>query len=711
MGLFSQAVEALTKAAPNRLPIATNTGVIATASGIGGPTATGQQAQLRAYGAVSTLFSAVNAITESISAVGWKLWRVQSTGDRQEVAPGHPLMELWTSVNPFYTRGEFLESVQQHIDLTGEAWIVKLRNGAGRTVELWSIRPDRMKPIPSRDEYIAGYEYSIGAERIPLAREDVIFLRIPSPMDPYRGMGVVQSLLVDLGAEKAAQEWVNAFFKNSAEPGGVIQYDDELDDAQWNKLVERWQLQHQGVQNAHRVAVLERGKWIDRKLTQRDMQFEQLRKLNQATILAAFRVPPSILGMTENVNRANAEAAEVHFARWSLTPRLERIKSAINERLAPEFGADLEFSYIDPTPKNREQDRQEADSGIQHGYLSVNEARARVGEGEVDGGDELKAPAPTPFALSAKPKRKAPANDLHPDEVDKDQETMEEAWARRLGTELSAIEAHLAQFFKRRRRVPRRVTEKIELADVDTYDWDWWVKYGTEVVDELTKAFMVVLSVQLPTTPVAQLQHLAAEYAATRGAALLQVSGDLNLANLTRERVRTLVANTIDTGASLGDLQKSLRADHAFSRSRAELVARTETATALGQGNKQAAVMQGRDEKRWVTQGDDRVSQEVCAPNETQGWISAADAFGSGHDTIPGHPDCRCVVEYRTSGGSDVDPLEGLEPEERSLELLCRECGKLLHRSASESTMVANEFYCPRCKRVQPTLMRWVATA
>ena len=35
----------------------------------------------------------------------------------------------------------------------------------------------------------------------------------------------------------------------------------------------QWEEQHRGVSRAHRVAILEQGKWIDRKYTMRDMQF------------------------------------------------------------------------------------------------------------------------------------------------------------------------------------------------------------------------------------------------------------------------------------------------------------------------------------------------------------------------------------------------------------------------------------------------------
>ena len=126
-----------------------------------------------------------------------------------------------------------------------------------------------------------------------------------------------------------------------------------------------------------------------------------------------------------------------------------------------------------------------------------------------------------------------------------------------------------------------------------------------------------------------------------------------------------LVADALEHGDSLGQIQKALRADFVFSPARARMVARTETATALGQGTKEASIAQGRDQKHWVTQGDDVVSLD-CLDNEDAGWIKVADLFPSGRDTIPQHPNCLLpgnrVIAPLTIAGSrafyDGDAIE-----------------------------------------------------
>ena len=329
-----------------------------------------QLGQLSAMTSVGWLFAVVNRISQSIAAQEWKLYRVQG-GEKEEV-DNHPAIDLWRSANPFITREDFLETSSQHMELVGEMWWILVRNGAGVPVELQVVRPDRMRPIPHPTEFIAGYEYRVGATTVVLEKDDVIFLRNPNPLDQYRGIGVVQSMMVDLGAERLAAEWMQNFFRNSAEPGGIIEYPNmTLSDADFERLSERWRSQHQGVANAHRVAILERGVWKERKITQRDMQFEQLRRFERDQILGGFGMPLPIMGITESVNRANAEAAEVMYGRWVIKPRLMRIRAALNEKLLKLYpdGETLMFDFVDPVPENRAEATTEGSLGYEKRYL------------------------------------------------------------------------------------------------------------------------------------------------------------------------------------------------------------------------------------------------------------------------------------------------------------------------------------------------------
>lgn len=321
----------------------------------------GMESQMRAMGSVGTLFSIVNRTSNATAQVDWKLWRKSKSGrreDRIEVT-SHAALDLWNKPNKFMPRQEFVETFQQHVDLVGEGWwVIAYHPMSTIPLEIWPVRPDRMTPVPSQKAFLAGYVYtSPDGEQIPLELHEVVQLRMPNPLDPYRGMGPVQSILTDLDATRYSAEWNRNFFLNSAEPGGIIEVPSALSDPDFDQLRSRWNEQHRGVANAHRVAILEHGKWIDRKLSQRDMQFAELRSVSREVIREAFGIPAFALGEVADVNRATAESSKTWFAEQLTIPRLERIKAALNHDLLPLFGTTaqgLEFDYESPVPADPE---------------------------------------------------------------------------------------------------------------------------------------------------------------------------------------------------------------------------------------------------------------------------------------------------------------------------------------------------------------------
>jgi HK97 family phage portal protein len=330
-----------------------------------------RSSQLAAMGGVGTLFGIVNALSVGTASIDWKLWRKAASGkeeDRTEVTI-HPALTVLNKPNNFFTRQELFESSQQHVDLTGESWWVlgyEERFRALGPTEIWPVRPDRMAPVKHATEFISGYVYSSpDGDKVPLRPEEVVFIRMSNPDDIYRGLGPVQALARTIDSLRYSEEWNRNFFLNSAEPGGIIEVPERLSDDEFNEMRTRWNEQHKGVANAHRVAILEHGTWKDRKFTMRDMQFAELGKLGSDRIREAFRVHKSVLGQSDDVNRANAVVAREDKAEL-IVERLDRFKGALNNDFLPLFGKaeakGLEFDYENAVPENAEERDRERDS-------------------------------------------------------------------------------------------------------------------------------------------------------------------------------------------------------------------------------------------------------------------------------------------------------------------------------------------------------------
>jgi HK97 family phage portal protein len=327
-----------------------------------------REAQLRAMGSTGTLFAIVDRLATSVAELQWQLWRTAPSGklaDRTLVTR-HAALDLLKAPNPFMRRRPFIEASNQHYELTGEAYWLIYQLTPNLPLELWPVRPDRMSPVPHPERFLTGWIYTgPGGQRVPLKLDQVIQVKRPHPLDPYRGAGPVQAILADIDSARYGAEWNRNFFLNGAEPGGIVELPETLDDDEFDKMVTRWREQHQGVHNAHRVAVLERGKWVERKFSMRDMQFTQLRDVSREVIREAWGFPKMMLGATDDINRANAIAGETMYARWLVQPRGEMWKDVLNFDLLPKFGQTakgLEFDYVTPIPENREDTDRERDS-------------------------------------------------------------------------------------------------------------------------------------------------------------------------------------------------------------------------------------------------------------------------------------------------------------------------------------------------------------
>lgn len=317
-----------------------------------------REAQLNTMSASATLFTIVDRLAFSTSVACWRLYESAASGkseDRTEITK-HPALDVWRKPNDFFTGQELRETTGQHFELAGEGWYVIVRVGK-LPVELWPMRPDRVLPQPSAENYLLGYWYiEPDGTKVPLDVADVMLIRRPHPTDSYRGISPVVAAMPDIEGGRLAREWNLNFFRNSAIPGGVIEYPEKLTDGEWLDFQERWRETHQGVSAAHRVAMLELGmKWVPNQQTMRDMQFIEALGLTSEGVRTAFGYPKPLLGAVDDVNRANGDAANELFQRELVKPRLIRVREMLNNDFLPQFGAaaaNREFDFDDPVPDN-----------------------------------------------------------------------------------------------------------------------------------------------------------------------------------------------------------------------------------------------------------------------------------------------------------------------------------------------------------------------
>lgn len=593
---------------------------------------------LKAYGQIGWLFAANSLISESVADVKWHLYEKDGSTLGDEV-DAHPLLDMWAYVNPFQTKYQFIQLLQMYLGLVGESFIVLNFNGLGVPAEMWLAPPQFMHIIPSRETYISHYEFRFGGGILRLEVPEVIHISSPNPYNPYRGVGPAQSIGTDLASEQFATRYQQRLFYNDAMPGLMIEYPDMPEKRERDKIRDEWNQIHQGWRNARKTGFLWGGaKANTLALSNRDMEFWRLRKINRETIIGAYRIPHSMLGLEGPGSRARVEADELIFSKYCVRPALTRIKEALNEQLVPLYDDGWTFEFDDPVPENREAIVAEVKEVYPIGVITREEARAKLGY-------DAKPPAGDTFAPPKEPGApKQPRHEVIT--IKKFSNEQKEALWRGYATRSELDETLFKRLFKRLwDKQAGDVASKYEqFGELDmaldevaaAEEWD------KSLEPMITQLFLEAYDLALTggsITPAHRgkqeglLNPFALEWIATRSLSLAKMVN-----GTTKQELRPLLAQGFAEGESVPQITKRIKGYYrnGFER-RATLVARTEVIAASNEGAIQGYEKAGITKAEFYAALDERTCKECMAYHEQPFAVSDT------HGLIPVHPQCRCT--------------------------------------------------------------------
>jgi len=317
------------------------------------PPALNTQSYLQSYGTIGWLFACTSRIANDVGDTEWKAYR---EGEEEPIKQSKAL-DLLNNPNPYFSKFKTLELTQMYLDLVGKCFWYIAKDRAGRPAQIWVISPLNMTVIPDRDNFIAGFVYQAGAQRVPLTTDEVIMFNYQDPNNPYDGVSPAKAAAVALESDKFAAQWNRNFFYNNAEPQGIVSFPDGVEESDFQSWIEKWQDKYGGVGNAKKTAFIRGGQvsYTAIQISQKDMDFYNLRLNNRDEILAIFGVPKSVLGIVEDVNRASAETSEYTYMKHTISPKLKRIQDIINNEFVAIFGEQgIELRFTDVVPENKD---------------------------------------------------------------------------------------------------------------------------------------------------------------------------------------------------------------------------------------------------------------------------------------------------------------------------------------------------------------------
>ena len=334
---------------------------------------------------IATVYACVRLLAETVAGLPLQLYKYTDASENgKERAREHPLYKiLYRQPNPEMTSFSFRETMMTHLLLWGNAYAQIIRDGKNNVLSLYPLLPEFVE-VDRDEKGQIYYIYHAYTDEVPGKNNRDIYFRydeifhVPGlGFNGLVGFSPIAMMKNALGTTIAVEKYGSSFFKNGAQPSGVLEHPGVLKDP--SKIRENWTAVYGGANNAHKVAVLEEGMTYKAiSLPPEDSQFLSTRQFGVEEICRIFRVPPHLVQDLEHATYTNIEHQSLDFCMHTLTPWLIRFEQAIVKDLLLENEQDLYFPKfnVDGLLRGDYQSRMQGyATGISNGFMSPNDVR------------------------------------------------------------------------------------------------------------------------------------------------------------------------------------------------------------------------------------------------------------------------------------------------------------------------------------------------
>jgi HK97 family phage portal protein len=338
---------------------------------------------------VNAIFSAVSLISDTISTLPVDSY-IRRDGARFAFRP-RPAWVQQPDVDT--TKEAFYGSLIVSMLLDGNGFVRVFRDGAGRVVNMTVLNPAK---VEIRKDKVGGVTYIYEGENKPLNKNEL--LHIPDVVRPgeTRGISRVTALKDNFGLALALESYAARFFGQGASTQGIIEFPGNLTPEQAKQLVDGFDARHKGFRKSHKTGVLSGGaKYVNTSVENDKAQFIDSRRMAVEDVARAFNIPPHLLGLPGTNTYSSVEQNNIAFVTHTLRPIVQKLESAFTPLMANEPGGTTAFIKftLDGLLRGDANSRFTAYStGLQAGYLTINDIRRLEDLPPVDGGEIIRVP-------------------------------------------------------------------------------------------------------------------------------------------------------------------------------------------------------------------------------------------------------------------------------------------------------------------------------
>lgn len=336
---------------------------------------------------MSTVYACVRLLSDTISTLPADTY-IRRDGQRFPFRP----KPRWVDMPDIgVSREEHLQQVMVSLLLDGNAFVRIFRNTSGEVVSLVVLDPYIVEVRRNRETREVEYVYD---RTHVIARTDMLHMTELRKPGALRGVSRIDEVKQTLGLAKALEEFAARFFGQGSVTSGIIETPPILNSEQARELKESFEATHKGLSRSHRVGVLGGGaKFVKTTVDPDNAQMIESRQFAVEEIARVFRVPLHLLQVNTpgSMSYASVEQNAIQFAQYTLRPYVQKIETSYSTLLS-QNEAFIRFN-MDVLQRGDIQSRFAAYStGMQSGFLSINDIRRLEDMRPVDGGDENRVP-------------------------------------------------------------------------------------------------------------------------------------------------------------------------------------------------------------------------------------------------------------------------------------------------------------------------------
>jgi HK97 family phage portal protein len=274
------------------------------------------------------VFAAATLIAKTMSLVPFNVVNV-ATG---EIDAGHPLNKKICASNEFQDEKTLRWVGYLDLVLGGNFFLVfdEYFNAAMQApVETVTLGFDRDRRTIDTLR-IWGSNDAVTFNRTVPYRQ-CVHMKLPNPFSMFYGLSLFVAASRPIIMDKAKQEFEMAFYLRGATNTGIIETTEDISKTRMQRLMRTFEAVYTGKRNWWRTVFLPKGsKWVNSGLSMTEMQHLEGLRENRLTLLATLGIPPSKVGIVQDVNRATAEIQDETFWVNTIKPLTDFVASSWN---------------------------------------------------------------------------------------------------------------------------------------------------------------------------------------------------------------------------------------------------------------------------------------------------------------------------------------------------------------------------------------------